>query len=377
MTLKEFRGRYRYDPHTDILGKGGFAKVYKAYDTLMQRNVAIKFYEGDIGDKYGVLEELKKVIGLKHVNLIMYYDAVSLASPSIYDENATMQAAIIELANAGDLNEYMKTFPSVTSLKKIVGDILKGLGHLHENGVIHRDIKPQNILLNRQNGIWTAKIADFGLAKRISQEGAQSSRLLGTMEYMAPEQFATKKFGVNGQLGTNVDLWSFGVILFEMFTGDLPFGGRNEGISHEQVMLRIMQKDIAEEIEDIIEPFQTIIRWSLVKKAGNRVANADELLKLLEGGEKVQRSISRRIVESSQSEVELSQAQKRWLFVGNVLLSPLLGLILFVVWRKKYKVKSQQALNLTWWSLAAWLLVLVILVFGMILLESNWLEQLK
>ena len=377
MTLKEFRQRYKYNPETDLLGEGGFAKVYRAYDTLMKRTVALKFYRGDFGHKYSVLAEIKRAMVFNHPNLIRYYDAIKIQVPSGYDASNQLQVGIMEYANSGDLNDFMKTFPSLADIKRVVGGILQGLGYLHEHGVVHRDIKPQNLLVNKEpDGTWVSKIADFGLAKKLSEQKELSSQLLGTMEYMAPEQFNPEKYGIRGILGTNIDLWGLGVILFETFTGDLPFGSRTDGDSHEQVMYNIMRKDLGEGLEDVDQPYRSIIEWCLVKNANQRAQNAGELLALLEGKEEVLQQVKKHTNAVNNSQISLDEDQKRLFFVGNIVLSPLLGVILFFLWKGKYPLKARQTLNLAWWSLAAWLGLLLVIVVGMIFMETNLSEQL-
>lgn len=377
MTLKEFRQRYKYDPETDTLGEGGFAKVYKAYDVLMKRTVALKFYRGDFGHKYSVLAEIKRAMSLNHPNLIRYYDAVQIQVPTGYDASNVLQVGIMEYANAGDLNDFMKTFPSMMDIKKIIGGILQGLAYLHKHGMVHRDIKPQNLLINKEpDGTCVSKIADFGLAKQLSEQKELSSQLLGTMEYMAPEQFNPEKYGIKGQLGTNIDLWALGVILFETFTGDLPFGSRTDGESHEQVMYNIMRKDLGEELNDVMQPYRSIIQWCLVKNANQRAQNAEKLLALLDGKEEVMQQVKEHTNAIANSQISLDEDQKRLLFVGNIVLSPLLGVCLFFIWKGKYPIKARQTLNLAWWSLAAWLGLLLVIVVGMIFMETNLSQEL-
>lgn len=373
MTLEEFRQRYQYDVTKDKLGEGGFSKVYKAYDTLMKRDVALKFYYGDASERYGVMEELKKVLTFKSPNLVRYYDAVVLDAPTMFDENAKAQIGIMEYANSGDLNDFMKTYPSLDELGKVVEGILEGLDYLHNKEVVHRDIKPQNILLHKVDNEWIPKIADFGLAKRITAYGDQSSKLLGTMEYMAPEQFDSNKYGINGQIGTNVDIWSFGIILFEMFTGELPFGGRNTGATHEQVMFNIMQKDIGKEIDIIDEPYKSIVKLCLVKKATKRAGSARQLIEILHGKAPAKVPIVEPTVESL-LEHELNLVSKCLLFAFSLLLTPLFGLILYGTWLNYPRKRAQQALKVIAVAFVVWLLLLF--AAGTYLLWKNgWLKE--
>lgn len=381
MTLEEFQQRYHYDPEKDQLGEGGFSRVYKAQDTLMNRTVALKFYQGNWEEKYSVLGELKKVMGFRHPNLIRYYDATVLDAPSVYDSRSRFQVGVLEYANAGDLNEFMKTFPEIDDIKRVIRGIFEGLAYLHERGVVHRDIKPQNILTHKENGQHITKIADFGLAKRVENQEMVSAALLGTMEYMAPEQFNTMRYGISGRLSTNVDIWAIGVILYETFTGELPFGGRSNGLSHEQLMYNIMKQEVPDDINDVMEPFQTIIKRCLVKHAGERARTAKELIDILDGNEpspepaKLPDNAASKASPKSIDRTNFTQTQRRQMFVANILLSPLLGVLLFFVWRKWKPLKSNESLNIAWWSLAAWLVVLLILVIGMIAKEYGLLND--
>lgn len=363
MNLDEFRTRYRYDTNKDLVGEGGFAKVYRAFDNITKREVALKFYHGDSSEKYGVIQELKKVMRLQHPNLIRYYDAVLLSSPTLYDPNAKIQVGIAEFANAGDLNDFIKTFPSLDEIAIIVRGILEGLDHLHQNGIVHRDIKPQNILLHKENGIRIAKITDFGLAKEL-QQGEVSSKLMGTMEYMAPEQFDAKKFGINNKFGTNVDLWSFGVILYEIFTGDLPFGNRHEGATHEQLLFNILQKDFNADLEGIDEPYQTLIRQCLVRRATQRAATARQLINILDGNP--ESALPNLLDADTQTHggFLLTSQEKKQLLLQGVLFSPLSTFYHYSKHKKQYPEKAALIRDFLWYTIPIWIAFWLLILMG-------------
>lgn len=285
MNLTEFRKHYQYDPIYDKIGEGGFAKVYKARDVYYRRDVALKFYFGSLGDRYSVQAELDKVVRLQHPNLVQYYGVETIDAPE--DDwranDGKVQVGIMEYANGGDLDDFMTTFPSMAVIQQVVREILDGLAYLHDNGIIHRDIKPQNILMHKKSrGGVVVKIADFGLARQ-TQDEHQSSKLLGTVEYIAPEQLDVAKYGIDGKLSTNVDLWGLGIILAEIFTGEPPFGSRAEGVSHEQVMFNILKSAPNSHIAQVEQPYRDMIYWCLRKHAGERAKSAHELIALLEG----------------------------------------------------------------------------------------------
>ncbi|MFK7908599.1 MAG: serine/threonine-protein kinase [Chitinophagales bacterium] len=281
----KFRERYTFDSSKDFIGKGGFSRVYKAHDNIRKRYVALKFYKGNVSDKYDIISEINRMDDMVHPNLIRYYDANIIESVNAIGETEQIQVGIMEYANAGDLSGFFKVQRSPEIISSIIKGILKGLAYLHENGIAHRDLKPKNILLSKnKRGKLMAKIADFGISKRIDTDDAtMSSQLMGSVEYMAPEQFAPAMFGLNQKLATNVDLWALGIIIYELYAQNLPFGSRTAGINYEQILNNILFNDLNIDYNRVPEPYRTILRKCLVKKAADRAKDAMELLDILEG----------------------------------------------------------------------------------------------
>ena len=280
----KFRDRYKFETSKDFIGKGGFSKVYKAFDVIRKRNVALKFYSGIESDKYDIISEINRMDDLVHPNLIRYYDATIIDSQNAIGEKEQIQIGIMEYANAGDIGSIFKQPQSPQITHNIITDIVKGLQYLHEKGIVHRALKPKNILLSDEDGRLMAKICDFGISKKIEgEDAAVSSQLLGSVEYMAPEQFAPAVYGIDGKFGTNADLWSLGIILYEIFAQTLPFGSRTKGITYEHILNNILFKDLELDFTNIPAPYDTIIRKCLVKKAANRIKSASDVLDILEG----------------------------------------------------------------------------------------------
>jgi serine/threonine protein kinase len=275
-----FQERYQYNPQTDLLGKGGFAHVYRATDTLLNRVVALKFFINQSDDKYTLIKEISKVIELDHPNLCRYYDATLLEIVNIHGQTDKAEVGIIELMDGGDLKTFVKLYPS--QLDKLLIDVLQGLSFLHENGIIHRDLKTQNILIKNTSRGAIAKITDFGISKTVTTENNSSSALMGTIEYMAPEQFNPIKYGINGKINTNVDLWSFGVLVYELVTNQKLFGSLNGETSAEQVMSNILSDSILnEKLQAVKESYKTIIQKCLIKHANKRVRSANDLINII------------------------------------------------------------------------------------------------
>lgn len=282
MQLKE---RYRFDTKKDFIGKGGFSKVYRAYDTVRKRTVALKFYSGSASEKYDIISEINRMEDMVHENLIRYYDADILTSVNAIGETENIQVGIMEYANAGDIGSYFFEKRSMKITCNVIKGILEGLKYLHDNDIVHRDLKPKNILLSKSaKGVVTPKIADFGISKKISMDDSNmSSQLLGSVEYMAPEQFAPAVYGVNGKFDTNADLWSIGIIIYEIFSRKLPFGSRTKGITYEQILNNILFQELEVDYSLIPEPFKTIVRKCLVKHAEKRAKSAKELIDIIDG----------------------------------------------------------------------------------------------
>ncbi len=288
-----FQDRYQYNPKFDYLGGGAFADVFKAYDTLLDRTVALKFYKGT-GSQYDVLNEIKTVIkqDLTHPNLIRYYDAAMVEMTDRFGRTTQNQVGIIEYANgkeflgtSGDLNAFMKVLkPDKATFKNTIREILQGLDYLGKRSIIHRDLKPANILLHKTTeGKWTAKIADFGLSKSLDSSATSTQGMKGTIEYMAPEQLYRKKYALEEGIQANADLWAFGTILYELFVQHIPVGRRSEGSTVEEIMENL---DLFEPnrlvLQDIPMPYRGMIQACLVKFPQHRVQTAEQLLEMLD-----------------------------------------------------------------------------------------------
>jgi serine/threonine protein kinase len=355
MNLTEFRKRYRYDPSYDKIGEGGFAKVYKARDMYYNRDVALKFYYGSLGDRYSVQAELDKVVRLDHPNLIKYYGVETLDAPEEdwRANDGKVQVGIMEYANGGDLDDFMTSFPTIEAIQKIAREILEALAYLHDNHIIHRDIKPQNILMHKNGNTWTVKIADFGLARQ-TEDSHLSSKLLGTVEYIAPEQLDVAQFGINGKLSTNVDLWGLGIILAEIFTGETPFGSRAEGVSHEQVMFNVLKKDSSVSLQNVVQPYRDMINWCLRKHATERVQSAHDLLAMLDGGKKAPAFEQK--TPPTNTETPLNQTTLTAIVVLSTFFTPIVGLLYYLNLRSSQPLNAQRVARILPIAVICWVI---------------------
>ena len=195
------------------LGQGGMGVVYLAQDTKLDRKVAIKFLPHSIAvtpeEKERFKIEARASAALSHPNIATIY---------AIEECDGQTFIVMEYIDGQELKEKIKSGPiSLTDIMSIAYQIAEGLEASHKAGVIHRDIKSQNIMLTKDGKV---KIMDFGLAK--IKGGTQVTKVgatVGTVSYMAPEQMQ------GGNIDGRADIFSFGVILFELLTGTMPFRG--------------------------------------------------------------------------------------------------------------------------------------------------------
>ncbi len=283
----EILNKYRYDPQTDLLGRGGFATVYKAYDKILDMPVALKFFQSqDASNKYTIINEIKRAIILSHPNIVKYYGVETLINRNFHGQEEEVQIGVMEFVQEGQMKTFMTHNPlNLDQLRKLLIDILEGLKYLHSEGVIHRDIKPQNILLGRdkQNRL-VAKIADFGISKSADSNQASASILLGTIEYMAPEQFNPERYGINKKIGYNVDVWAFGVTAYYLLTGNLLFGSRSGDTSAAQMISKIVNAEgLGDKLSLLEEPFRSALQKCIVSNANERTNDIEELIAILKG----------------------------------------------------------------------------------------------
>ena len=263
MNQQDFFNRYSYDLDKDHLGEGGFGKVFKAFDDILDREVAIKISEVKRG--YENIS-LKKEVELadkipKHKNIAHYEECFRFKTP-----HGTFDYGILQYYQAGNLSNLInKVNLTQKDKEQIALGIISGIRHLHENKIVHRDLKSSNILIAVRNGNdYIPKIADFGLSKQFSDlNNSQFSNSFngGSLLYAAPEQLSKT------QIRKNVDLWSLGVILFELFTGQLPFfpnGDINSETGRIELVKQITTASIPQEIKNVPEPWQKIITTCLV-----------------------------------------------------------------------------------------------------------------
>lgn len=262
-TGKRLDGRYEIN---ELIGVGGMAMVYRAYDIIDDRTVAIKILKDEFLNNADFIRrfrnESKAVAVMSHPNIVKVYD-VSFGD--------VIQYIVMEYIDGITLKEYIAQQKEIgwkEALHFIV-QILNALKHAHEKGIIHRDIKPQNIML-LQDG--TIKVTDFGIARFSNKETrTMTDKAIGSVHYIAPEQ-------ARGDITDNKsDLYSVGVMMYELLTGKLPFEADN-AVSVAIMQLQTDPKPLKEINPEIPDGLEEITLKAMQKNPAKRYASADEML---------------------------------------------------------------------------------------------------
>src|ERR687894_2079763 len=221
--------RYRLDAQ---IGAGGMSTVYRAFDTTLERRVAVKLMHREIASDSGQLErfrrEARSVAQLSHPHVVGVIDA---------GEEDGRPYIVLEYVEGETLKERIRRMGRLPIDEAIAYaiEIARALGAAHARQIVHRDVKPQNVLVDEEG---SAKVTDFGIARVLDQDGLTADgRVLGTTDYVSPEQALGHV--VTGQS----DLYSLGVVLYEMLTGQVPFRGDNQ--------VAVAMKHVREELPDI------------------------------------------------------------------------------------------------------------------------------
>lgn len=253
------------------IGDGGMAFVYQARDKLLNRIVAVKVLRPEFVDDQEFLVKFKReaeaVASLSHPNIVNVYDV---------GEDGKVHYIVMEYVDGQNLKEIIQDEGSLeeyTALD-IAKQIARALSAAHRNGIIHRDIKPHNILISKDGR--QVKVADFGIAKAVSSSTMTNmGSVIGSVHYISPEQAKGK------HLTSNADLYSLGIVLYEMIIGRVPFSGD----SPISIALKHINEDIAFADQDKINipnSVRTIISKLTQKEPANRYQTAEELIEDIE-----------------------------------------------------------------------------------------------
>lgn len=255
----------------EVIGTGGMAVVYKARCHRLNRLVAIKVLRDDLARdaefRRRFHDESQAVAMLSHPNIMAVYDV---------SRSADLEYIVMELIDGITLKQYMQKKGAPLNWREslhFITQIMKALSHAHSRGIIHRDIKPQNIMVLRDGSV---KVTDFGIARLASAvQNTLTQEALGSVHYISPEQ--AKGSRIDGRS----DIYSAGVVLYEMLTGRLPFEG-DTPVSVAIQHINSIPLPPKELNPDIPEALESITMKAMAPNADNRYINADSMLADLE-----------------------------------------------------------------------------------------------
>lgn len=329
-----------------IIGEGGMANVYLAEDTILNRKVAVKVLRGDLASDEKFVRRFQRealsASSLNHPNIVEMYD-VGEDDGNFY--------IVMEYVDGRNLKQLIKrrTRLSLPEVVDIMKQLTDGIAHAHDSFIIHRDIKPQNMLI-LDNGL--VKITDFGIAVALnSTQLTQTNSVMGSVHYLAPEQASGKGATIKS------DIYSLGIMMYELVTGKLPFKGENA----VEIALKQMKEPIPSirEFDDTVpQSVENIVLKACAKNPKNRYNSAremyDDLSKCLDESNKFVKKISyefqefdeplleakRKGKENIEGEVEIKKIDKKdykpknklpWI-IGSIITLLVIGLLfVFIV----------------------------------------------
>jgi serine/threonine protein kinase len=271
-TPTEVAGRYRIEGR---LGAGGMSTVFRAHDTVLERSVAVKLLAEHLAEDEAFVARFRRealaAARLQHPNIVQVFD-------SGQDSESGRHYIVMEFVegpSCADLLRQHRMFDAEDTVR-IVRDACHGLDYAHRAGVIHRDVKPGNLLVASESG--TTKLADFGIAKAAEQTRiTQVGSVLGTAAYLSPEQASGE------ETGTASDIYSLGVCTYQFLAGRLP----HEYGSLTELALKQQQEEvvpITEFRQDVTPELDRAVRASLERDPARRYSTALEMATALEAG---------------------------------------------------------------------------------------------
>ena len=324
ITGSTFAGRYRI---IEELGKGGMGKVYKVHDTKIQEKIALKLIKPEIAKDKTTLErfsnELKFARKIRHKNICQMFD---------FGEDRGTHFITMEFVEGQDLKKLIRQTGqlAIGTAMNIAKQVCEGLSEAHKSRIVHRDLKPSNIMIDAEGN---ARIMDFGIARSIEGKGITGAGVtIGTPEYMSPEQVEGK------EIDQRSDIYSLGVILYEMVTGRVPFEGDTPftiGVKHKSET----PKNPKELNKDLSDDLSAVIMRCLEKDKGKRYQSSEEIRSELANIEKGMPATERIAPEKksiTSKEITVTFRLKKILVPALVVLAVVVaGLILWKPWAPK------------------------------------------
>ena len=261
--------RYRLE---GVLGSGGMSRVYRAHDDVLERDVALKVLHDRLSDDPAYVErfrrEARAIARLSHPNIVTVIDRGQVED---------CEFIVFELVRGANLKELLgeRRYLPVAEALAIVHQAARGLAFAHEHGIVHRDVKPQNVLVDDDGA---AKVTDFGIARSLGRDSelTQSGAILGTADYLSPEQ-------ATGQpVSEASDQYSLGVLLYELLTGEVPYRGES--------IVAVASRHVNDPVPSVIDrrpdvPLRVdaLVARAMAKRPEERFPSMDAFIAALEG----------------------------------------------------------------------------------------------
>ncbi|MFJ5562055.1 Stk1 family PASTA domain-containing Ser/Thr kinase [Lysinibacillus xylanilyticus] len=259
---KRISDRYKI---IEIIGGGGMSNVYLAHDMILNRDVAIKILRYDFTNEDELHRRFQRealsATSLTHPNIVSIYDV---------GDDGDLHYIVMEYVQGKTLKQYIQEFAPISPARSvhIMKQLTSAIANAHENHIIHRDVKPQNILMDAEGNV---KITDFGIAMTLSATSfTQTNSVLGTVHYLSPEQ-------ARGGTATNKsDIYALGIVLYELLTGELPFSGESavsialKHLQSETPSVRAFDATIPQSLENVVLK-------ATAKDASHRYSTVEEM----------------------------------------------------------------------------------------------------
>src|SRR4051794_13327159 len=303
-------GRYKAEKR---LGSGGMAEVWCASDSVLGRRVALKL----LGDRFAEDDEFRErfrreaqaAAGLAHPNIVGIFDRGE------WDGTPYIAMELVDGRTLKDLVRERGPLPPEMAIALLI-QVLRALGYAHRRGIVHRDVKPQNVILDNEG---QAKVADFGIARAGASEMTETGTIVGTVQYLSPEQ------AQGNPVSPRSDLYSAGIVLYELLTGRVPFDAESPvSIALKQISERPVPPS---QLRPGIPPaLEAVVMRALEKDPARRFASADEFIAALEAARRAPAAAPPAVVREPEPWVDEDEPGSRW-WLWLVLLLVLLAAV--------------------------------------------------
>lgn len=359
---KRINERYKV---LELIGGGGMSHVYLAEDMILNREVAIKVLRYDFSNEQELHRRFQRealaATSLAHPNIVSIYDV---------GNDGDYHFIVMEYIKGNTLKQYIQQFSPISPAKaiQIMKQLTSAIEHAHDHQIVHRDIKPQNILVDESGNV---KITDFGIATTLSATSyTKTNSVIGTVHYLSPEQ------AKGGIASHKSDIYALGIVLYELLTGELPFSGESAvsiALKHlqsetpsvravnsavpqslENVVLKATAKDPRHRYSNVTEMGEDIDSVLLASRANEEkymVPTDDDATKVIPIIKEPSKSVEQKMVETPKSSITTpskpsKKKSKKWLIISGFVLLAVIAFVLFIL-LKPSKIEVPSVVDMT------------------------------